>query len=987
MAQIREDTFTEASFLNSCFQLKLVRFRGVDALTVTIPSQGVILLDGQTGVGKTTLLEAISFVLYDNVGSSCYNRKERGAKKKHDSTSVELTFPKETHDGLTIYRQRRPNLLRVVGPGINLVDDSAQGYIDKLFGSYQTWMVGGYLQQERHCTFFSMSAQEKLELLQQLSLPERHDPVTGRTISGPEQFENLLQKTLLKINQTTELSHEAEMKVKLYTEMYMQLYNQVSPSLAGMAAWNDQTRERYFNEYKENDLGRLLIRVQSVAYSRAQLLRGEISEGKVKIARMKEAIKQKEQLEITRKNLETELKNLPISSEQIRQLERMLVEIREQIILAGKTQRKAELQRRLELLQENGERQRKEFKDQESHLQAQLGTLPVPREELRSLEDLLSEITVQVALAQKSERRSQLLLAKAQLQERLSSLSDVNSKYTLGELEMFEKVLSGPTLEQVDLKLKEISQGKEYLLKLAIHLQRERIIQEISLLQKQLESYPKSSLVDQIEEVGKQIWGLSLQEKKLVCPNCSSSLCLQNGQLTELRIVQTPAGMSLNELNFKRLQLQQEENRFHQRGTLETKLKNFETELSRLPDLSDWTPQAGYTRTLPQLEAEERELQKKRTARMNLPDISLENERTKIQNYHERMILLRDLEKISKEIGSLTGEEIGVDSSSLEKRKHETLSRIKDLREIETKRIGLQATLDQILRQLAEVEVRFKQQKEQLSKEIDELKGDQVDVNLSILESQKRETELKLQELKRIETKRIGVQAALDQVEKQISQVDSSSDLVSSEREVERLENELEKTLKDGEKLQREIAGQIEFSKLADIYQKHHGAQQHYQQVQQRLASLLKIKGSLITSEYIILDTFLNQINQSLAEVLEQLFSEPITVSLRSLKQLKSDDRIKPQINYEIMFKGAECSNINELSGGERSRLSLALAIVFSTFNQAPFLLLDESLSTLNTSVKETTMKVIRRYLGHKTVIAVNHDTTTGVYDSVLRLA
>lgn len=988
MAQLREDTFsaenTGASLLNSSFQLRLLRFRGVDALTVTIPSEGVVLLDGQTGAGKTTLLEAISFALYDNVGSSCYNRKERGAKKKHDPTSVELTFPKETNGGLVIYRQRRPNLLRVTGSGINLVDDAAQGYIDKLFGSYQTWMVGGYLQQERHCTFFSMSAQEKLELLQQLSLPERHDPITKRTISGPEQFEDLLQKTLLKINQTAQLSQETEMKVKLYTEMYMQLYNQVSPALAGMSAWDDQTRNRYFDQYKENDLGRLLVRLQSEIHSRAQSLQGAISEERIKIAMIKEKIRTREQLEVTQKALQIELKDLPSSTQQILQLERTISEINEQIALARRNERKAELQKRADLLRDEKEKQQEQLKNREVHLRAELADLPVSIGEISLLENLASEMTVQIALAQKSEKRSQLLLTKAEVQRRLEHLSGENSKYSLGELESFEKILLGPSLQQIDFRLKEIGEEREYLRKFTIYLHREQITQEINLLKRQLESYPKSSLTDQIEEIGRQIWGLSLQEKRLVCPNCSSSLCLQNGQLMELRIDQTLSGVSLNQLNIKRVQLQQEENRYHQRGALDAKLKNLETELTGFPDLAGWTPQGGVSRTLPQLEAEERELQKKRSSRIDLPELNLGEERVKIQNHQERSILLRDLENISKEISLLTEEKVGLDSSSLEKRRQETLIRINELRQIQGKRIGVQAALDQVTRQIREVEMRLDQQIEQLSKEIDQLRGDEVNLNIVLLENQRREEQLRLQELKKLESKRIGVQAALDQVEKQLRDL---GEIPGLSTDLGRLEQELEKLFKDGEIFQREISAQIEFSKLADLYQKHQGAQQHHQQIQQRLGSLLKIKGCLITSEYIILDTFLNQINQNLAEVLEQLFSEPISVSLRSLKQLKSDDRIKPQINYEIVFKGAECSNINELSGGERSRISLALAIVFSTFNQTPFLLLDESLSTLNASVKETTMKVIRRYLGHKTVIAVNHDTTTGVYDSVLRLA
>jgi DNA repair exonuclease SbcCD ATPase subunit len=229
------------------------------------------------------------------------------------------------------------------------------------------------------------------------------------------------------------------------------------------------------------------------------------------------------------------------------------------------------------------------------------------------------------------------------------------------------------------------------------------------------------------------------------------------------------------------------------------------------------------------------------------------------------------------------------------------------------------------------------------------------------------------------------------QVESNLKQMRSQIKSITIEQVddtvLEQLERHLKETQEDYVKMKQKIQIQLELGKLQELYQQHGQSQERCQQLNQRLASLQKIKSTLITAEYIILDTFLNHVNEQLAEVLEPLFKEPISVTLRSLKQLKTDQRIKPQVNYEINIGGTECVSINEISGGERSRISLALAIVFSTFNRAPFLLLDESLSTLDSEIKERTMDTIRKYLQNKLVIAVNHDTTTGVYDSVINLA
>lgn len=223
----------------------------------------------------------------------------------------------------------------------------------------------------------------------------------------------------------------------------------------------------------------------------------------------------------------------------------------------------------------------------------------------------------------------------------------------------------------------------------------------------------------------------------------------------------------------------------------------------------------------------------------------------------------------------------------------------------------------------------------------------------------------------------------LEQLQKQIRKAPASS---PDPETIPQLEETLTNLEQECRTLENDIQTQRHYDKIAELTITLKDRTNKHTAAKSRLGSLKKIKTTLITAEYIILDAFTGAINTRLDEILPSLFDDPVTVRFRSLKQLKTDQRISPKISVQVVVDGNECSSINEVSGGEKSRISLALAIVFSEFNHLPFLLLDESLSSLDATIKERAMQTLRKYASDKLVIAVNHDTTTGVYDSVIRL-
>ena len=447
---------------SSVYTLRWFRFRKVKNCEIQLPANGIILLDGKSGIGKTSILEAISFVLYDDAGNTCYPRSERASKKKHDSTWVQLTFP----SGLIVYRQRRPNLLRVVDKNIDLSDDSAQAYLNRILGSLNNWLVGGYLRQMELCSFFSMSSDDKLKLLQQMSLSEHS---TGM-ITSPEKFELLLNKTLEKIIVLTRQVNEAEMQVKVYSEMYMRLYNQCTEDVRSTKPWTLKKTSRYLKKYSASSTKDLLLQLRTQTNSKSQSMRSQISEAQIQVAQINENTKQRIRLQ--------------------------------------------------ELLNEN------DIKLAE-YQQANI-------EDIRQCEKDLNDITEQISLAQRTKKRSQLLAAKTETQRRLDLIPAETSKYNLSDLDKYDKILLGPTIQQAEEHLVEIGLAKEYQQKLNDHQKYQNASNQVDSLQRQLNSYPKISVRDEIEDVTEKIWILNLQQKKLTCPNCSASLQLNNGKLDRM---------------------------------------------------------------------------------------------------------------------------------------------------------------------------------------------------------------------------------------------------------------------------------------------------------------------------------------------------------------------------------------------------------------------------------------------------------------------
>lgn len=137
--------------------LELKNFRCFKSLKIDLPDSGVVLLNGHSGVGKTSIFKAINFVLYDDeTKCTMYGEKTCSVIMKYKN--------------ITVHRSKTPTFLHVTiseSTGERkLVGDVAQAHVYSVFGQY--FKLTNYLTQKAIRTFFNLSRDERREFLQHL---------------------------------------------------------------------------------------------------------------------------------------------------------------------------------------------------------------------------------------------------------------------------------------------------------------------------------------------------------------------------------------------------------------------------------------------------------------------------------------------------------------------------------------------------------------------------------------------------------------------------------------------------------------------------------------------------------------------------------------------------------------------------------------------------------------------------------------------------
>lgn len=156
-----------------------------------------------------------------------------------------------------------------------------------------------------------------------------------------------------------------------------------------------------------------------------------------------------------------------------------------------------------------------------------------------------------------------------------------------------------------------------------------------------------------------------------------------------------------------------------------------------------------------------------------------------------------------------------------------------------------------------------------------------------------------------------------------------------------------------------------------------------------RHTTLNRLKQIITDTSSQAMEKTTNTINSMLDIIAKCIFDSETTIAVSMFKEMKTKDCMKNQVNIKIVRGcGEEALEYDtcDLSGGELSRLNLALTIALSNAVSSPFLFLDESLSSLNQTLQEKCLLAISDYCPGKTIVNISHGVSEFGHQNILTL-
>jgi DNA repair exonuclease SbcCD ATPase subunit len=226
-------------------RITIVRFKCfTQTVTYDFKSATLTLLDGPSGIGKSTIFEAINWCLFGNV-QQIYPKSSASTAKSQ--TCVMIEFPEV---GLVMRRTKPPELIEITYQGAHYSGSEAQARIEEVFGKKDFFNSSSYVKQKTLCPLITYSNADKTKLLHELTFGDQSFMETD----NPELYINKIEDEIKQLKSVV-IAETSKYNVLLQTysqaskngeELYLE-WNNANTSIE--AVNNQQSKfEEYIKE-------------------------------------------------------------------------------------------------------------------------------------------------------------------------------------------------------------------------------------------------------------------------------------------------------------------------------------------------------------------------------------------------------------------------------------------------------------------------------------------------------------------------------------------------------------------------------------------------------------------------------------------------------------------------------------------------------------------------------------------------------------------
>lgn len=872
------------------------QFRCYNDQKIEIPLGKVTLVKGESGGGKTTILQALAWCLYGNIKLVAPTTLPKA------KTEVTLELPQSIGGVVgtaTITRRRNPCRLLLEHGTFTYEDDVAQELIVKIFGQYDVWMASCYIGQKSLNSFLTSPNSGKMELLNTIAF-HTEDPVVfietiDRVISSAEaEYKSKLEVYNRDLVTLQECLTKTDVSKALSSAQVLQVTAQVKTTVSELEAAEKRQRER---EVKLGVISSLREQLSSRETQRKTL------ENKPQF--VDQVL---EQLSNRYNNASIEEVNAALPFvQQLERLEREIESTRAELVLFPNSTFE------------------KDFTEDDYRSALQQQTVYAQNLNLaKSLSVAYEQGEINAAVKTVADllANQERLKYQAELEQlgkdlaKLRGEETVRTRVTLPDLT--PRVIPEPNYEPSNSSHKRM------------HEQLQELAGERATLLAQMTHLEKACDI-------------------VKCPKCNGALRYQRGGL----VIAETEPTSPEEISLLKQQLLSVEKKI---SVVQNEEKLLQTSLVLARD--------------------------EYNVEMNRESVrlrGLQEETRKLQLEEQRLVLVaetraKNIAELEKKICESPGvvEGFGKPLTAAEVSTYQLLLvKLRNLVVLAPPVVTVEHIVRCLKRQKVSTSLKeLSSRKEELLRQIpgvfQQSSTETLQTYLDRLRNYQRVTQADREELRRVVE---ACESLLLQLGSLMIVEDQTEFIAAAKVNLEALKRSLTAS--------EEACGVLKFHEQVTA------ERNLVTSLNNELADLQNLRQHAVETECRILQQVVDNVNTCIADVCESMFSRDITIALNLFKTTKTTKHTKPLVNFSIAYQGGTFDNINQISGGESDRASLALTLALNRLSSCPFLMLDESLSSLDLDMKEAAIETIRG-VTNNTVIVVMHDGIQGIFDHVI---